>query len=168
MMEYHISEYIWKKIFNFLKNCSQISVLVENETRLFIEAIWFVARSGCQWRLLPRKLLEEVVVDFLQKSTHSLMVLAIHLISFLRLAKEMTLHKLKIWFIIFTIQLSLSYDKHIYKERHLIECFFGKIKYFRRIFSRFDKTVSSYLGFLQFVWRVDRRNFPANPSQNRA
>jgi len=61
-----------------------------------------------------------------------------------------------------------TYDKHIYKERHLIECFFGKIKYFRRIFSRFDKTASSYLGFLQFVWRVDRRNFPANPSQNRA
>ena len=44
-----------------------------------------------------------------------------------------------------------TYDKHIYKERHLIECFFGKIKYFRRIFSRFDKTASSYLGFLQFV-----------------
>ncbi|MFP3036487.1 MAG: IS5 family transposase, partial [Wolbachia sp.] len=32
------------------------------------------------------------------------------------------------------------YDDHIYKERHLIECFFGKIKNFRRIFSRFDKT----------------------------
>ena len=27
-----------------------------------------------------------------------------------------------------------SYDKHLYKERHVIECFFGKIKHFRRIF----------------------------------
>ena len=28
-----------------------------------------------------------------------------------------------------------EYDSHLYKERHLIECFFGKIKHFRRIFS---------------------------------
>jgi transposase len=26
------------------------------------------------------------------------------------------------------------YDEHTYKERHLIACFFGKIKHFRRIF----------------------------------
>lgn len=44
-----------------------------------------------------------------------------------------------------------SYDKHLYKERHLIECFFGKIKHFRRIFSRFDKSAQSYLSFLHFV-----------------
>ncbi|QFY45110.1 hypothetical protein F6R98_13425 [Candidatus Methylospira mobilis] len=28
-------------------------------------------------------------------------------------------------------------DWFIYKERHLIECFFNKIKHYRRIFSRF-------------------------------
>ncbi|MBP9692221.1 MAG: transposase [Alphaproteobacteria bacterium] len=33
----------------------------------------------------------------------------------------------------------------------MIECFFGKIKYFRRIFSRFDKTAQAYLGFLNIV-----------------
>lgn len=33
-----------------------------------------------------------------------------------------------------------DYDKDTYKERHLIECLFWKIKYFRRIFSTFDKT----------------------------
>lgn len=44
-----------------------------------------------------------------------------------------------------------DYDKDIYKERHLIECFFGKIKYFRRIFSRFDKPAQAYLGFLNVV-----------------
>ena len=43
------------------------------------------------------------------------------------------------------------YDEHLYKERHLIECFFGKIKHFRRIFSRFDKSAHSYLSFLHFV-----------------
>jgi transposase len=44
-----------------------------------------------------------------------------------------------------------SYDEHIYKERHLIECFFGKIKHYRRLCSRFDKTAESFLAFLQFV-----------------
>lgn len=44
-----------------------------------------------------------------------------------------------------------NYDEHLYKERHLIECFFGKIKHFRRIFSRFDKTATSFLAFLHFV-----------------
>jgi transposase len=44
-----------------------------------------------------------------------------------------------------------EYDKHIYKERHVIECFFGKIKYFRRIFSRFDKSARNFTAFLSFV-----------------
>ena len=44
-----------------------------------------------------------------------------------------------------------EYDKHSYKERHLIECFFNKIKHFRRIFSRFDKKVSSFIGFLAYA-----------------
>lgn len=44
-----------------------------------------------------------------------------------------------------------DYDKHLYKERHLIECFFGKIKHFRRIFSRFDKTAGVFMSFLSFA-----------------
>lgn len=46
---------------------------------------------------------------------------------------------------------SREYDKHLYKERHLVECFIGKIKHYRRIFSRFDKLDRRYLGFLSFV-----------------
>ena len=45
----------------------------------------------------------------------------------------------------------VEYDKYLYKERHIIECFFSKIKYFRRIFSRFDKSARNYLAFLCFV-----------------
>ncbi len=43
-----------------------------------------------------------------------------------------------------------DYDRHLYKERQLVECFINKIKHFRRIFSRFNKLVSRYLGFLYF------------------
>lgn len=42
-------------------------------------------------------------------------------------------------------------DYILYKERHLIECFFSKIKHFRRIFSRFDKMAEAYMGFLAFA-----------------
>lgn len=42
-------------------------------------------------------------------------------------------------------------DQHLYRERHLVECFINKIKQYRRIFSRFDKLDSRYLGFLAFV-----------------
>ena len=44
-----------------------------------------------------------------------------------------------------------DYDQWLYRERHLVECFINKIKHFRRIFSRFEKLDTSYLGFLHFV-----------------
>jgi transposase len=44
-----------------------------------------------------------------------------------------------------------TYDKHSYKERHLVECFINKIKHYRRVFSRFEKLSKNFLGFLSFV-----------------
>jgi len=41
-----------------------------------------------------------------------------------------------------------EYDKHLYKERHLVECFINKIKWFLCIFSWFDKLADPYLSFL--------------------
>lgn len=44
-----------------------------------------------------------------------------------------------------------DYDVHLYKERHLLECFINKLKWYRRIFARFDKLAKRFLGFLSFV-----------------
>ena len=44
-----------------------------------------------------------------------------------------------------------EYDKHMYKERHLVECFINKIKWFRRIFTRFEKLAQRYLAFLHLA-----------------
>lgn len=44
-----------------------------------------------------------------------------------------------------------EYDRHLYWERHLIECFGNKIKHYRRVFSRFEKLSKNYSGFLRFV-----------------
>ena len=43
------------------------------------------------------------------------------------------------------------YDTHLYKERHLIECFINKIKWYRRIFVRYEKLDARYLSFLFLV-----------------
>lgn len=37
-----------------------------------------------------------------------------------------------------------KFDRHLYKERHLVECFFAKIKAFRRISTRYDKLAVSF------------------------
>lgn len=39
-------------------------------------------------------------------------------------------------------------DWWVYKERHLVECFFNKIKHFRRVSTRYDKLASSFLAFV--------------------
>ena len=44
-----------------------------------------------------------------------------------------------------------TYDKYLHRERHLVECLIGKMKHYRRIFSRFDKLADRYLSFPQFV-----------------
>ena len=38
-----------------------------------------------------------------------------------------------------------SYDHHLYNARHLIENFFAKIKQFRAIATRYDKTARNFL-----------------------
>jgi len=39
-----------------------------------------------------------------------------------------------------------EYDKDLYKERHLIENFFAKLKQYRGIATRYDKLAESFLG----------------------
>jgi putative transposase len=43
---------------------------------------------------------------------------------------------------------AIPYDCHLYKERHLVELFINKIKHFRRIATRYDKTIASYASFV--------------------
>ena len=43
------------------------------------------------------------------------------------------------------------HDRALYKERHLIENFFAKIKQFRAIATRYDKTARNFLGAVHLV-----------------
>ena len=44
-----------------------------------------------------------------------------------------------------------DYDRQLDGQRHKIECFIGKFKHYRRVFSRFEKLANHYLGMLSFV-----------------
>ena len=39
-------------------------------------------------------------------------------------------------------------DKHLYAQRHLVECRFGKLKQFRRVTTCYEKTARNYLAIV--------------------
>lgn len=44
-----------------------------------------------------------------------------------------------------------AYDKHLYKARHLIENFFCRLKQFRAIATRYDKTARNFLAAIHLA-----------------
>jgi transposase len=49
-----------------------------------------------------------------------------------------------------------TYDRHAYRERHIIECFFSRLKQFRRIATRYEKLSRNFLSMLNlaatYIW----------------
>ena len=46
---------------------------------------------------------------------------------------------------------AIPYDKHIYQDRNLVERFINKIKHFRRIATRYEKTALSFASMLFLI-----------------
>ena len=46
---------------------------------------------------------------------------------------------------------AIPYDKHLYEERNLVERFINKIKHYRRIATRYEKTALSFAAMLFLV-----------------
>ena len=42
-------------------------------------------------------------------------------------------------------------DGEFYKDRNKIECFFGRIKHFRRVATRYEKTACNYMAFVHLA-----------------
>jgi transposase len=51
-------------------------------------------------------------------------------------------------------QQPISYDKELYKARHLIENLFAKLKQYRAIATRYDKTARNFLGAIYLAASV--------------
>ena len=44
-----------------------------------------------------------------------------------------------------------GFDRHVYKDRNLVERFFNRLKQFRRIATRYDKLDITYLSFIHLA-----------------
>jgi transposase len=53
-----------------------------------------------------------------------------------------------------TRQSARTYDRHIYKARHLIENFLARLKQYRAIARRYDKTARNFLGTIHLAAAV--------------
>jgi transposase len=243
-MNYYINHQEWERILVKLNTIQAIHTKNETALRRFIEGVWFVARSGCQWRLLPerygswravhmrfkewsdkgvwKQIFESMHIEADKEVTmidatiirahacsagykkdsgdqealgrsrggfttkiHALVDALGNPLKFILTSgqrNDITQAESLLENVANTVvvadkgydsnalieaiekqksvavipskknrRVQRAYDTHLYKERHLIECFFGKIKHFRRIFSRFDKTAQVFMGFLNFV-----------------
>jgi len=49
-----------------------------------------------------------------------------------------------------------AYDRHLYKERNLVERFFSRLKQFRRIATRFEKLSNNFMSMINlacaYIW----------------
>ena len=237
MTQYSINNHNWERIFSFLQGCKRLHTSNESSVRRFVRSVWYITRTGSQWRFLPSKYghwravhrkyqrwcsrgiwhqlmqclkdpdLQEVMMDSTIVRCHACAAGPQESVGKSKGGFTTKIHVLSdalglpLKFIITPgqrhditqaedlckdISKSLVFgdkaydsdkfintlkdqgcsvvipskknrkklrdlDKHLYKERHLIECLIGKMKYFRRIFSRYDKTENCYLGFWYFV-----------------
>ena len=55
-----------------------------------------------------------------------------------------------------------EYDRHLYRERHAIECTFGWMKYFRRVATRFDKLLDRFADFAAIAASIHRIRYLNN------
>ena len=44
-----------------------------------------------------------------------------------------------------------AYDRHVYKDRNLVERFFNRLKQFRRIATRYEKLANNFIALLNLV-----------------
>ncbi len=53
-----------------------------------------------------------------------------------------------------TAKVARDYDSHLYQARHLIENFFARLKQYRAIATRYDKTARNFLGAIHLAAAV--------------
>ena len=142
-----LSDEQWQKMLPFLRSHPNAYVWQEQDCRKFLEAVLWIPRSGAQGRLPPAEYGDwDTVYKRFSRWSRQGVFEQLHQ-SF---AGDADMEHLLIDSTIIRTQMR-EYDRHLYRERHSIECFIGKIKQYRRVSSRFEKLAKNHLGFLSFV-----------------
>ena len=144
MYKYYITEEAFEKIFLYLKDRNDIYCKKREKTRIFLESVSFILTPG-QWSEVKQA--SELIKDI--KGANILADKAFDSDEFID--QIVSQNCIAIIPPRSNRKVKREVDYHLYKERHLAECFFGKVKHFRRIFSRFDKMAQAYMGFLAFA-----------------
>src|SRR3712207_3144629 len=55
MLPITLTDHQWQKILPFLRSCPSVYVGSQSKCRKFLSAVLWIARSGAQWRLLPKQ-----------------------------------------------------------------------------------------------------------------
>ena len=55
MQREYITDEAWNKLFKFFKAHPRVYIVSESNLETFVEAIYWIVRTGAQWRMLPEK-----------------------------------------------------------------------------------------------------------------
>ena len=93
------------------------------DNRMFVEGVLWIVRTGSPWRDLPEAFGDwnSVFRRFSRWSVKG------------------------VWWRIIEAMSDDPLNKHLYAQRHLVQCCFSKLKQFRRVATRFEKTARNYL-----------------------
>jgi len=145
MPRYGLRDDQWDRIRDLLPGREGHVGVTAADNRLFVEAVLYRYRAGIPWRDLPERFGD-------WKNTHR---------RFSRWAAS------GVWKRVFqhlaaagktavipprsNRRAPQDYDRDTYKARHLIENFFAKLKQFRAIATRYDKTARNFLAAVQLA-----------------
>ena len=128
----------WSRLKSYLPYGSTGKPGRNANNRLFIDALLWMARSGGRWRDLPERFGRFDSV----KRRYYLWVEAGVLEAVNEIGAMPVIPSRK------NALNPRQTDMALYKERNIVERFFGYLKQFRRVATRYDKHIQNYMGFV--------------------
>jgi transposase len=160
----------WDRIKDLLPGRAGTEGRPARDNRLFVEAVLYRYRAGIPWRDLPerfgdfrvvhtrftrwaqREVWKQVLEQLAQDADKGFDAEA-RVLEPLRRAGKLAVIPARAKRLY-----PRTYDKELYKARHLIENFFAKLKQFQAIATRYDKTRRNFLAAVQlasaYTWLV--------------
>jgi transposase len=144
-----LSDAAWERIAPLIIGRPDQKGSTGRDNRMFVEGVLWIVRTGSPWRDLPETFgdwnsvfrqaaalieglpAEVVMADTAYDADHLRQAIAAK--GALAVIPNNPSRALK-----------YPLDKHLYAQRHLVECCFSKLKQFRRVATRFEKTARNY------------------------